>query len=398
MGTTLSPFGHEFDADLRLAAKKTSQAVTLQRATAHNRIWTTSWIPFLQRAGIGDPYLTSIQDTVQILIVYSMRVRDGRAARGHRPVLASSVRDYVFQVSKTFTLLAKRDPRLDASGELDPRLTWLWRAMKKEDPPPTRVKPMPLQVLQEAHHHTNGNADMRSLLDCAYVGFFFMLRAGEYLDTSSGEDRPILLNQIHFASHNGAAIPAHTGPLTSLHQCSYASITFIDQKNGHKGQTVAHHTSGHPTCCPVRALLRRVHYLREHNAPPNTPISATFLNGHFLVPKTHQLTALLRQAAQRSSTITYKPSDISPRSLRSGGAMALLLAGVDKTIIQLVGRWTSDALFSYLHSFALPLIKDHSSKMLRHGTFTVINADLTLPQAEAILATDFIHDDDDSVT
>jgi hypothetical protein len=70
--------------------------------------------------------------------------------------------------------------------------------------------------------------------------------------------------------------------------------------------------------------------------------------------------------------------------------VALLGAGVDKTIIQLVGRWTSNALFSYLHSFALPLIKDHSSKMLRHGKFNVVNADLTLPQAEAILATDFI--------
>jgi hypothetical protein len=57
---------------------------------------------------------------------------------------------------------------------------------------------------------------MSSLLDCAYVGFIFMLRAGAFLETASGEDQLILLNQIHFASHNGAAIPAHTGPLTSI--------------------------------------------------------------------------------------------------------------------------------------------------------------------------------------
>jgi hypothetical protein len=77
--------------------------------------------------------------------------------------------------------------------------------------------------------------------------------------------------------------------------------------------------------------------------------------------------------------------------------MALLLAGVDKTVIQLVGRWQSDAVFSYLHSTALPLVREHSSKMLRHGSFAIINGDLTLPQAEDILHQDFPHDDDDII-
>ena len=73
--------------------------------------------------------------------------------------------------------------------------------------------------------------------------------------------------------------------------------------------------------------------------------------------------------------------------------MALLLAGEDKTVIQLVGRWKSDAFFTYLHSTALPLVRDHSVKMLRHGKFTIINGDLGLAAAERILDTDFVHDD-----
>ena len=75
--------------------------------------------------------------------------------------------------------------------------------------------------------------------------------------------------------------------------------------------------------------------------------------------------------------------------------MSLLLAGVDKTVIQLVGRWKSDAYFTYLHSNALPLVQGHASKMLHFGRFTILNGDLTLSQATTTLDTDFIHNDDD---
>ena len=72
--------------------------------------------------------------------------------------------------------------------------------------------------------------------------------------------------------------------------------------------------------------------------------------------------------------------------------MALLLAGVDKTIIQLVGRWTSDAIFSYLHSTALPLIKHHSMQMVKHGRFSVAAQPQALNAATAILDQHFVHD------
>jgi hypothetical protein len=70
--------------------------------------------------------------------------------------------------------------------------------------------------------------------------------------------------------------------------------------------------------------------------------------------------------------------------------MSLLLAGVDKTTIQLVGRWKSDAIFTYLHSSALPLIKDHACKMLRHGRFTT----LTAPSQAALRVLSAFPDDD----
>ena len=43
------------------------------------------------------------------------------------------------------------------------------------------------------------------------------------------------------------------------------------------------------------------------------------------------------------------PADVSARSLRAAGAMALLCADVDSDRIRLLGRWQSDQMFRYLH-------------------------------------------------
>ena len=92
--------------------------------------------------------------------------------------------------------------------------------------------------------------------------------------------------------------------------------------------------------------------------------------------------------------IAYKASDVSTRSLRSGGAMALLLAGVNKATIQLIGRWRSDAIFTYLHSSALPLSGQHAKQMFQHGKFTILTSGLTPTAAEAVIRDEFDHEFD----
>jgi hypothetical protein len=65
--------------------------------------------------------------------------------------------------------------------------------------------------------------------------------------------------------------------------------------------------------------------------------------------------------------------------------MALLLAGVDKNVIQLVGRWRSDALFRYLHAQALPLVDPLAAKMLQNGSFTLMPGGIAPEEAEHLL-------------
>ena len=60
----------------------------------------------------------------------------------------------------------------------------------------------------------------------------------------------------------------------------------------------------------------------------------------------------------------FLSSEISARSLRAGGAMALLVSDVDTDMIRLLGRWRSDEMFRYLHLTADPITKDFAHRML----------------------------------
>jgi len=239
----------------------------------------------------------------------------------------------------------------------------------------------------------------QALVDAMFLGFYFMLRGSEYLDTGAPDAKPLLLCQVQFQHADGPTITSWRHPLAEILACSYSSVTFATQKNGHKGAAIVHHTSGHNVACPVRALQRRVAYLRRHNAPLDTPITAIKVADKWVLPTSKQLTTMLQRAVSTLPTVSYSPKDVSPRSLRSGGAMALLLSGEDKLVIQLVGRWKSDALFTYLHSTALPLVRNHSSKMFKHGQFTVHKTSHSLEQAveqaQSALDTDFVHDDNE---
>jgi len=66
------------------------------------------------------------------------------------------------------------------------------------------------------------------------------------------------------------------------------------------------------------------------------------------------------------------PEDISARSLRSSGAMALLCATVDTDVIRLLGRWRSDEMMRYLHVQALPILAPLATQMVTHSAFTLL--------------------------
>jgi hypothetical protein len=138
--------------------------------------------------------------------------------------------------------------------------------------------------------------------------------------------------------------------------------------------------------CPVKALARLCHHIRLHGGDPHTPIFAyvdsTGLWRH-ITP--YMMTDALRQSASALAHITgIAPALISTRSLRPGGATALLCAGVDTDVIQLLGRWKSDAMLRYLRVAAHAHTTNLAQRMLNSGAYTFATGSCTVTHVRPI--------------
>jgi hypothetical protein len=290
-------------------------------------------------------------------------------------------------IGQTLARLGSPDPRLIGPRNLDLRLSHQLRSYAKADPPPSRVQPAPLQLL----HHLRPLATTewtQALCDIALVGFFFLCRPGEYTFPSDADTKssPFRLADVVFYSGQ-RRMPGASTPIADLSTATYVYLTFTDQKNGVRGERIGHSRSGDPFACPVLALLRRVLHLRHFDAPATTPLYMVHQAKSWIPIRSHSITHALRVAAgATTASLNIDPDRISARSLRSGGAMALLCAGVDTDVIRLVGRWKSDEMLRYLHVQALPHTSALAHAMVRHGAFSLLPNQQIAPAAIPILA------------
>jgi hypothetical protein len=213
----------------------------------------------------------------------------------------------------------------------------------------------------------------KAIADMICLAFFFLLRPGEYTGSPS-DTTPFTLQDVQcWIGHQ--RFLATTIPIADLSRVTFVTLTFTTQKNGVRGEVIGLGRSGNPHLCPVAALTRRVQHLRTHNAPIHTPLASYFSSPNTTLEpiKPSHITATLRAStAIIGPSVGFLPQDISARSLRAAGAMALLCAHVDSDVIRLLGRWRSDEMLRYLHVQAEPVMRDFSRRMLSGGTFTLL--------------------------
>ena len=330
------------------------------------------WLLYVTELSL-DPLLQTVTDKVPFLQVFSRRIRSGTLSASTRAVKSRSVEEYLRSVSQTFLAMGHDDPRLSSNQRIDHRLQRMLRTYSKQDPPPNRVKPVPVQVLRHiASIAAATNLPFqRCLADMITIAFFFLLRPGEYTNSHS-ESTPFRLTdvQLFVGEHR---LDLFDAPLHQLATSTFASLTFTDQKNGVRGEVIGLGRSGCPTLCPVAAIVRRVIHLRSSGANPVTPLATAYTTKWEKV-KPSDITAALRQAVRFLSptALGFNPEDVTARCLRAAGANALLCANIDTDVIRLLGRWRSDEMLRYLHLQAAPLMRNFSRDMLRGGTFTLI--------------------------
>jgi hypothetical protein len=90
-------------------------------------------------------------------------------------------------VGQGFARLGTSDPRLTSSGSIDFRLQRQLRGYTRADPPPDRVKPIPISVIIHAANAAAivGTADHIAVANMLTIAFFFLMRPGEYTNTPS---------------------------------------------------------------------------------------------------------------------------------------------------------------------------------------------------------------------
>ena len=119
--------------------------------------------------------------------------------------------------------------------------------------------------------------------------------------------------------------------------------------------------------------MRRILYLKKHGATADQPLATYYQDGHRRNITPTDITDVLRQTTMLlGPKHGFVPKDISARSLRAAGAMALLCAQVDTDIIRLLGRWRSDEMLRYLHVQAEPVMRHFARKMVHHGSFQLL--------------------------
>jgi len=194
-----------------------------------------------------------------------------------------------------------------------------------------------------------------TISDLCTIAFFYLLRVGEYTYSDPKKRRrttQFRLKDIRLWSNN--TILPHTLPLpVLLQQCTAATLTLDNQKNGKRGAVIHHEATPSPIC-PVKAIIRRVKHITAHAThTPSTIIGTHFSTKHpsGYTVNSRQITSTLRKAAKALHLDRQGiPAElISSHSLRAGGATALHLNGFDTKTIQILGRWSSDTFLTYIH-------------------------------------------------
>jgi hypothetical protein len=209
------------------------------------------------------------------------------------------------------------------------------------------------------------------------IGFYFLLRPSEYAGIDA-KYSVFTLNDVHLYCGRRKLCLA-TASEWDIRTATSMRLHFTTQKNQRKGDVIAHSRSEHPFCCPVRAAIRMILTHREWFAATNTPydgsvrLASYYHRGRRINIRPANITNQLRFAARQLFHETgIDPSSISARSLRAGGAMALLCGKVDSNTIQLLGRWHSDSMLLYLHQEALPVMKNLARKMFAGGSYNFL--------------------------
>ena len=248
------------------------------------------------------------------------------------------------------------NPCLDKLGNINFLLRRQLAKYRKEDPSPMHNQPVPLTLLLHLHNISrHGSRLQQAIANLTFITFLFLLRPGNYYKgRTDTQSTPFRLLYITF-SVGPRRFSALTATREKIARATFVSLTLNNQKNGIKGEAMCHGCTGHTVANPAAVIGRLILAIRAKGAISDTPLAA-ICRGHTLYWTCNNeiTTALQREIAYVGNSLGFRPEDISARTICARGAMDLLLGSVNYNKIKLLGRWRSNNMMTYLHTFAPP--------------------------------------------
>ena len=289
-------------------------------------------------------------------------------------VKVQSVSKALCAVAQKYVLDGHPDPRKasPAQQSLDLPIAHLLKKFGDDDPPAEPKLAVPMSTIKKISKHYNFSDHHRAVADLCIIAFFYLLRVGEYTTPAPKplrQKRTISLRKCDIRLWRQGKLLDPKSSLITLLTADSATICIANTKNGTKNAVVHHEAIG-SYLCPVAALARRLHNIMQGS--PTCPISTVFhLTKHPTRVSDRDITTAVRWGATRDGLLErgYTITRVSSHSLRSGGAMALKLAGESSDTIMRVGRWTSLTYMTYIHAQIGALAKGLAWRMSKHHTF-----------------------------
>jgi hypothetical protein len=143
------------------------------------------------------------------------------------------VDDALRAVGQGFARMGARDICKTVTGDIDFCIQRHIRGWEREDDPPTRVKPIPVQILiviislAFGEHHSEAN---QTIADMTTITLFYLLRPGEYTGTTN-HGAAFRMCDLQLWVDNHFVDVMHVTEAHFLASTS-ASLVFATQKNG----------------------------------------------------------------------------------------------------------------------------------------------------------------------
>ena len=202
------------------------------------------------------------------------------------------------------------------------------------------------------------------------------MRSCEYLKVPGAKDKKTkLLCVRNFRFYLNNKELDHFDP--NLAKAEIISITFEDQKNGDKFETVNLQNSSDPILNPVVAWATTItRIVKSPGSTKDTPINSYLIGKKFYsITAKNAINALrIAVSSKDESDLGIKAHEIGTHSIRSGGAMAMYLASpqIPTYTIQLIGRWKSDAFLQYIRRQVKEFSAHISEAMVLNENFSHI--------------------------